>query len=372
MVNSNNYQVFLNNPVGVRLADMPFSYLDLVRVEKQLGKLIIDVPLEKFFLISEYCQLEVWRSVAGGRPYLEGQTLWTILNFKPGVNEQGEQIIRIIAVDAILFLIARIVAYYSGQPQTKKTGFAGNVIKEIASENISSTANDYTGLALGTRGLPASLFSIQPNLNDGVNVDLAFAWQNCLDTFNDIADMSTTGGIYLGFDVVYDGLGSLELRTYANQRGIDHSTINPILLSPDSGNLGATSIDFNYLNESTFIYAGGQDTGTNRKMAYSFDAARLLIAPAAHREKWQDARQVETLAQVQDAADAALRAGKGFINFASRVIDNPNFLWGRDYNFGDIVPCSYLKRYVLCRLSKYHLTVQGAAEKVDVTLQSVA
>lgn len=373
-----SYYLNFNSPTGIRLITLnDFVSADWVRVEKQLGKATFVVPLKYFPLISEYCQIEIWRSVGSAAPYLEGETVWIILDYQPFVTESGEFLLQIWAVDSILVLFSRIVAYYSGLPQTKKAGFAGNVIKEIGAENIGSAANDYTGTAntgLYPRGIPANYFSIQANLNDGASIDNSFAWANCLDAMNDIADMSATAGTYLGFDVVYDGISKLELRTYSGQRGVDHSLTgpSPIILSPNSGNLGATNIKYSYMNESNFIYAGGQDVGTNRKMAFASAPSRLSISPLARREKWQDARQVETTAQVQDQADAALRENKGMIIFSSQIIETANCRYGIEYNFGDKLPCDFLQRSVVCRLNKIQVTVSGAQERILATLQSVA
>jgi hypothetical protein len=377
--NGNNYYLNLNSPTGQRLTVLNnFTRLNYARAEKQLGKLSVTVPLSYWILISEYCQLEVWRSPIGiASPRLELDTLWFIVYYHPYVDETGQYLLEIQAVDSLLLLAERTVAYFSGTSQTSKNGFAGDMVKAIATENIGAAANDYTGTAntgAFPRGIPANYFTIEPNKNDGASVALSFAWRNCLEAMNDIADASATAGIYLSFDVVYDGFGNLQLRTYAGQRGNDHtlSGPNPIILDQNAGNLGATQVEYDFTNEVNFVYCGGQDTGIDRAIATSSNQSRFTLSPFSRREIFTDARQSDTVAQVQDSADADLRAGKGHIIFTSQIIENPSNRYGIEYNFGDIFPCQFLNRTTNCRLDKIEVNLEGAVETIRVNLTSVA
>ncbi|MBN9393090.1 MAG: hypothetical protein J0I20_33970 [Chloroflexi bacterium] len=372
-----NYDVYLNSPVGQRLKVIPdFVKLNYSYAEKKLGNLVIVVPIKYLPFVSEYCQIEIWRKAAGQTiAKLELEALWIILYYRPYVSDRGELLLEIAAVDGKLALLNRIVAYFSGTSQASKSGFAGNIIKSIASENIASTANDYTGTAntgLYPRGIPSNYFSIQPNLNDGASVDMSFAWQNCLEAMQDIADASETAGTYLGFDTVYDGAGKLELRTYSKQRGTDRTlnSMNPVILDPSFGNFGSAQFEFDYNNEINFVYCGGQDTGTSRKVATSANVARWTLGPFSRRETFEDARQSDTLAQVQDSADAALRAGKGNIVFSGQLIETPFNRYGIDYNFGDILPCQFLGKLNNCRLNQLAVNVEGK-EEIQVQLTGI-
>jgi hypothetical protein len=375
-INGNNYYLNLNSPVGVRLAVIDdFFSLDYARSVNNVGQLQLIVPVENYLpLISEYCQLEVWRTAGSGvsSPYLDMETLWIIVAYRVVLGANGELQLEITAKDAMLLLESRCVAYFTASSQTVKSGLAGNLMKAVVRENVASTANDYTGTAT-TRGLSSSLFTVQADLGDGASIDMQFAWRNVLSVLQDMANASMTAGTYLAFDVVYDGFGHLEFRTYAGQRGADHrfTSNNWIILDPYAGNLADTSLSYDYTDEATFIYCAGQREQADRVVATSSNATRMAVSPFSRRELFQDARQSDTSAQVQDQADAALWDGRGKVVFDGKVIETPYTRYGIEYKLGDILPGPFLNRTVDCRLDKVHVSVANALETIDVRLQSV-
>lgn len=380
--NGNTYYLTLKDPFGnaVSMIDN-FFLLDYARSVNNVGQLEVKLPLSYMVYIQPYYMLEVWRSAGGGQfsPYLDMEALWIILSIKIALDDDGQLYLDVIALDANMILASRYVAYYAGSAQTSKTGFAGDLLKAVITENVSSTANDYTGTAnvasglIPARGIPASIYTVQANLGDGSTITMSFSWRQVLSVFQDMADASITAGIYLAFDTVSDGFGHLEFRTYQNQRGNDHrlSSLNPIILDPYSGNLGGTSLTYDYTNEASFIYCAGQGVDAARTLATSADTTQLAVGPLARREYFQDARQATSLAQVQDLADASLRANRGQVLFDSKIIETPSTRYGIEYRFGDILPCSILSQSVDCRLDKIHVSVANGRETIDVALQSV-
>lgn len=376
-LNGNNYYLNLNDAYGNRLTVISnFISLDYARQTNGVGSLVLVLPYSSYYqLIQTYYQLEVWRSAANGTssPYLELETIWIITYYKIVLSQSGELLLEVHAVDGPALLDWRWVVYYAGSAQAGKSGVAGNLMKAVVRENVSSTANDYTGTAT-TRGLSASVFTVQADLGDGASIDMQFAWQNVLAVLQDMANASVTAGTYIAFDVVSTGFGTREFRTYSGQRGVDHrlTTSNPVLLDPAVGNLAESSLAYDYAGEVTFVYSAGQGEGADRKVATSSNATRLGMSPFSRRETFTDARQSDTQAQVQDSADAALRAGRGMVVFDSKVIETPYTRYGIEYNFGDILPCQLQGQLIDCRLDKIHVSVVNSLETIDVVLQSVS
>jgi hypothetical protein len=372
----NTYNIYLKDGFG-NLVDIftHFFSFDYNRSINNVGKFELRLPISKFHFIQPYFILEVWRNAGGGvtSMYLDTETVWIIVSYGIYLDDNGELYVGVTALDANMILSGpgKIVAYFASSSQSSKTGLTGNLMKAVVSENVASTASDM--LASTGRGLPSTIFSIQANLGDGASISMSFSYRTVLSVLQDMANASTTAGIYMAFDVVSDGLGHLEFRTYANQRGVDHRLTgsSPIILDPTVGNLAGTSLVFDYTNEATFVYAAGQGTDAARTIATSSNSTRMAASPFARREVFVDARQSATTAQVQDAADAALRTGRGVTTFDSKIIENPSTRYGIEYKFGDILTCQLFGQAVDCRLDKVHVSVAGGQETIDVRLQSV-
>lgn len=370
--NGNNYYLILKDPNGSVLAIIPDFYsLEYMRIVNNVGELNAQLPMSYLGLIQPYNTFDVWRSAGGGTtsPYLGTQALWIIILVGIALDESGRLVLQVKALDASLILDSRFVAYYAGSSQTGKTGLAGDVMKAIVTENISSTASDYNGAT--DRGLPSSLFAVQQNLGDGASVSMSFSWRKVLNVLQDIANASTTAGTYMAFDIVSDGLGHLQFNTYQGQRGTDHRTNNPIILDPYAGNLASTALTFDYTEEATFVYAAGQGTDSSRTVATAQNDTRLAVSPLSRREYFQDARQATNLTQTQDAADSALRDNRGLVTYDSKIIETASNRYGIEYQFGDILPCQLLNILTDCMLTKVHVSVANALETIDVGLQSL-
>jgi hypothetical protein len=374
--NGNNYYVVLKDPSGNVLAIISdFFSLDYTRIVNNVGQLDLELPVNRYIgLIQPYSTLEVWRSAGGGitSMYLDTETIWVILSMALKLDDSGQLVLHLTALDANDILNTHYVVYYASTAQTSKTGVAGDLMKAVVTENVSASASDYASST--TRGLPSTLFTVQANLGDGASISMGFSWRKVLTVLQDMAAASTTAGTYMAFDMVADGYNHLEFRTYSGMRGTDHrlTSNNPIILDPYTGNLAATSLTFDYTNEATFVYAAGQGVDAARTVATSSNAARLLVSPFSRRELFQDARQATDATQVQDAADAALRDNRGLVTYESKIIETPTNRYGIEYKFGDILPCQFLNQFIDCMLTKVHVAVAGGQETIDVGLQSLS
>jgi hypothetical protein len=235
----------------------------------------------------------------------------------------------------------RIIAYYASATQTRKTTMAADdMIKEIASENISSTASDYGGSAV--RGLAAARFSIQDNMTQGAVISKEFAWRSVLPAFQEIASTSYENGTYLAFDVVVadHATGALQLRTYTGQRGVDRrdpTGTRPILLSGDNGNLNDAVLTYDYTQEVTWAYAGGKGQENLRVVEEGADTQRASASPFNRIEVFVNAATSDDPAAVEDEATAAVFLGQPLVYVSGEMVETLQCRRGIHFEFGDIV-----------------------------------
>ena len=344
--------------------------LSYTRAVNTVGSLTLTLPPSApLAFLQRDGRILVYRSLPGVPPALDMEAVWLIVGITRQLEESGEQVIVVKAVDAVDLLRRRIVAYAAGGSETVKTGNADDFIKQVVRENLGSGATD------ATRRLPTSLFGVANNTSQAPSISKAFSRRNVLDVCRELADSSTQAGTYLAFDVVWSG-AALELRTYTQWRGVDHrfpGGTNPVILSADTGSLLSVSYSLDYGDEVTYAYAGGQGEGEDRAVGTATDAVRATLSPFARIEQWVDARNTDDGATLVDEADAAVREGRPRIVFEGTVNANaPGAMYGRDYGFGDVVTAQAFGVNVDCRIDAVSVEVTSESERVGIVARSVA
>lgn len=341
--------------------------LDLARSVNHVGVLVWqlppDTPLSYF---PRDGQIAVECRSGDGPLYLDGGTRWLIVKRRRVLESGGKSRLEITAMDGVDLLRRRIVAANSGSSQADKTGAADTLITTIISEQCGSSASSVRQYAN---------FTVNTASGSGASVSKAFSRRNVLLVCQEIAQSSTTAGTYIAFDVVWSGSG-WEVRTYPNYRGVDRrwpTGFSPVILSPENGSLITFLYEEDYTDEITMAYAGGQDTGAARVIATAQDTIRSALSPYALIEAFIDARGTDAAAQVQDEADAGLRAGRPRITVEAELTDAPQALFGRDYGFGDVLTAQYDAMGVLfdCRLDAYRRVAEGGKDRISGVLRSV-
>ncbi len=367
------YSVYLDDVQGNRIADASnFLLLEYSRVVNNVSTLKLTLPgnFNTQFLIIPDGRIEVWRKLDSGMEYLDTNTIWLIKKIDQKIDGSGLQTI-VVEADTPLSILrepGRIVNYYAGQSQAVYASApADNQIKEVARDNIGADA-------AGSRNISAYI-SIDPNLGLGASVAKSFAWRECLKVMQEFADASTTSGTYVAFDIEADTPTTLVFRTFTQQRGVDHrfpNGVNPVLISPEMGNLGETLLSVDYRNEITYVQAGGKGDSTNRLIASSQDLARQGVSPFGLREYFKDATQYTSTTGLSAEADAVLRSGRARTIFQGRLIDTPDTRYGVDWGWGDYVTASAFGQQFDCRIDAVSVSVKpgGGYERIDAWLRS--
>lgn len=370
---SSEYQIWLKTPTGVPLAILDrFISLELIRSVNSTGTLKLVLPWGAYPInyFADDTIFEVWRSVDGGLPYLEGETIFFQEYIAKKTSADGLRTLEIEALDPLFLIDQHIVAYNSNTPQTEKNGLADDVIKQIVKENLGNLATD------ATRNIP--LLAVQGNLSQGPQMSKSIAHRPLDNVLKEIVQDAFIKGTYLAYDIVSlvpVSSVSLEFRTYLNYRGMDRrwpTSTKPLMLDPDLGQLTEVERAYDRRDLHNVIYAGGRGKETQRVVATAIDSAAVSASPWARRETWIDARNTADPNAVQAEANQELRAKRAKKTFSARMTDTASVKYGRDYRFGDFITTVFDGETLDARVDAIRLSVQSGQETINAVLRSDA
>jgi hypothetical protein len=174
-------------------------------------------------------------------------------------------------------------------------------------------------------------------------------------------------------DIVSPTETTLELRTYATVRGVDHtaSSGDPIILSPEMGSLANCRLVIDRSQEVTFAVAGGSGEQSKRLIRTAFDATRIVESPFNRIEAFGDYANVSDGAALQDIADAMVRAGRPLIEFTADVVETDGATRGIHYDLGDMVTASFRGVQYDCRLDVVEVAAGGGGQFSRAKLRSL-
>ncbi len=362
------YSIYLCDPFGVRIADASaFVSLKYSRVVNDVGTMTLVLPgsFDGQLIRAPDGRVEIWRRLPDmGREVLETETVWLI---KKVTNERDDdgRTTTIIEADTPLCVLrepGRFIDISEGVAADSNffDDAYDDMIKMIAGQNIGAgiaTARDLT-----------AYITIAPNLTLAPVGSKAVSWRACLKAMQEIADASAQQGVYLAFDIMAPTPNTLEFRTYIQQRGVDHrfpAGLNPVIISPDFGNMGECSISTDWRNEITFARAGGRGEGSNRLTATAQDSTRIGLSPFGRREKFVQATQYETTTGLQAEAEAVVRQGRPKRIFRGKLLDVPDTRYGVHWGWGDFVTVQDFGQSFDARIDAIEVTVARGKETIS-------
>ena len=223
----------------------------------------------------------------------------------------------------------RIVAYKANV--NNRSTFAGvpaeTIAKTLVNYNLGTLATTANGrIQLGT----ISGFSTAATAGTGTSLSLSCSMRNVLSVLQEI---SIQGGG--DFDVTYTAPSTYTFVWYNGQRGTNRTST--VILSLNNGAIAQTTKTTNRIDDFTSVIIGGAGT----EAARTFNK-RPASVPAgfALRESFLNAanQQNATTTYYNHVGDAALNAqARKRTTYASKVIQNGAFRYGRDYFLGDLV-----------------------------------
>lgn len=315
-------------------------------------------------------RIGVWRSINGRPPTLDGETVFFIRTW-----EYTDETTTVTAYSANHLLTRRIIDYFAGTSYTSKTSAtpAGNLIKSFVSENMLAGIVGADRQGVETQADISTYLSNQANLGDGQSIAMQCAWRNLMDVAREIADASTFAGTYMAYDIVAPTETTLQLRTYATVRGVDHraSSARPVILSPETGSLANCRLIIDRSEEVTFAVAGGGDTQSNRLVRTAIDTTRVAESPFNRIEKWGEYNNITDPASLQDIADAMVRAGRPRIEFSADVVETDGAARGIHYDYGDMLTASFRGWQYDSRLDVIEVAVGGGGQFSRAKIRSL-
>ena len=340
-----------------------FTSLEYVRAENQVGRMVLAIPRGLYnyedFKVGQL--FEIWRDKNGSLE-LQNETAYFLQDWQFYANEKGEEYIQLYATDANWLLDSAIVHATAGSANAEMTGIPDNIMKAIVRRQLGETAEAERQKITVAGDVGAG----------GASITKAFAYRNVLDVVQDLADLAKEGGVYLAFDVVRTAPGTFQFRTYAGQRGADHSRTSgdPRLVGKKYGNLSEASFGTYHSDERNWVVVAGQGEEDARMRVYRWNYARMGASKWNRREYFKDSRDDDTTALLEADGDAALNEFRPRQVLTGRLHDTYGMMYGVHYQFGDILTAEAFGYNVDCHVSSVSVKVdQDAGEQIDVRLR---
>lgn len=356
---------FVDNPQGGGAA------LDYALTVGGVGALQLTLPASfDARLLPLDGRIGVWRSINGRTPQLDGQTVFFIRTWR-----YTDTTTTVTAYSANELLRRRIIAYYAGSAFAAHTTptSAGNLIKDLVSENMGSGISSADRIGAETQADISALLSIQGDLNDGTSLATQCAWRSLETVVRDLCDAATQASNYMAFDIVAPTESTLELRTYEFVRGVDHtaSSAQPVILSPQRGSLENCLLLVDRSSEITVGIAAGSGEGTSRLTASSIDTTRMGESPFNRREAMGDYNNVSDAGALQDLADALVRAGRPRTEFTADIVETDGATRGIHYDLGDMVTAEFRGKQYDSRLDVIGVALGGGTQRSTARIRSL-
>jgi len=340
-----------------------FNSLEYIKSQNAIGGLVVDLPrgLMQYDQFSVGDIFEVWRE-KNGVLELQNETAYFLQNWEFWTDSEGAEYIRLVASDANWLLDTAIVAAFSGSEDAEMTGIPDDLMKAIVSKQLGSTAYAWR-----------SKITEAPNLGaGGASISKAFAYRNVLTVVQELADLATEAGVWLGFDVVRTAPGAFEFRTYTGQRGQDHSRTSgdPRFVGKQYGNLSEAKFGTYHADERNWVCVAGQGEKDERVLVFRENIARRDASKWNRREFFVDSRSETDTAILESDGDAALDEYKPKQVLTGTIHDTPGMQYNIHYQFGDVLSVEAFGYFVDCHVKSVRVKVdQDGGEQLDIKLE---
>lgn len=376
-----SYSVYLSDPYGIRIGDASgFVKLQYTRVVNDVGilKLWLPANFDTNLISIPDGRIEVWRKLPGASSeYLDTETVWFIKAIQWDRSDDGEVSLLVEADTPLSILRER---WYGGPTQSTYSPIAAapadNQILSIARNHLTSAIlpvnwADFTNDADATYAgyVISDYLSIIPNPSLGASLGAReYSWASLLPIMRDIAASSAQNGVYIAFDIVAPTPSTLEFRTYAQQRGVDHrfpSGINPVIVGGELGGAGQATMRKDYRKEVTYASAAGAGQGSGQIGSDAWDITRLYASPFGRRQTVISATNQNLSAVLHDIAEAAVFAGRPRWTYRGRLLSVPGSLYGVHWSWGDYITVQDFGQSFDARIEAVTVSVDKGQEKID-------
>lgn len=356
---STQYRLDVFTPTGVALPSVRPIAGEYVLSERGIGMLRLDLPPEyPIANLHKDGLLRLNRNVGAGM-YLEGDATWLIRRRRQVLSGR-ERRIEVWAAHANSLLDRRIVAYAAGSSQASKSGAADDLIKAVVRENF--TAPTDTARTMGS-------FSVAADLGQGPTISRAFSRRKVLAVAQDMCDDAAAVGAYVGFEVRTVGT-ALTLITYVNYRGVDRRYGTRSYLPIPLSAISESSLDEDWSDEETFIYALGQGEQEDRAVGTAQNVSAEGASPYGRIEGSYQANNTDDATLLDSVAAGALYARRGRVLYEARGQDAPDFIYGYHYQWGDLLTIDDYGQQFNVRVDPVGVSFGREGERLDIRFVS--
>lgn len=365
------YACYLCDPFGVRLGDASnFISLKYARAVNDVSSMTLVLPgsFNTQLIRAPDGRIEIWRKLPdSAREILETETTWLIKKVTQNHDGSGGKTL-IIEADSPLCLLrepGRFANYTTAAAAATLTDPFDDMCKSFVNSNIGAGVSSARSLAGADL---SALVSIAPDFSLAPSNTKQVAWRECLKVLQEIVTASAQQNTYLAFDIMAPTPGTLEFRTYIGQRSADHrfpGGINPVIISPDFGNMGECSLSTDWRGEITYALAAGRGEGASRMTASAQDTARSGASPFGYREKFVNATAYDTTTGLTAEAQAVVRQGRPRTIFKGRILDVPGSRYGVHWAWGDFVTVQAFGQSFDARIEAIEVTVAKGRESIN-------
>ena len=369
------YELRVADASGNRLAtvanfiETENAALDYILSVGKIGVLTVTVPATiDPTLFPLDARMSVWRSINGAPPVQDGQAVYLAR-----VWEYGTDYTTITGFHVNELFARRIVAYGTWRAEGNQAAApADDLIKTLINQNMLSGTGGGFRYGDPTQVDISALLSIAGNYGQGVSAPKMASWRPLMDTILEVAEASTFSGTYIAAEVVAPTESTLEARTYAGQRGVDHGSTSssPIVFSEARGNLKNAKLTIDRSQEVTWALARGSGTGVVVQTASALDSTRIAESPFNRREALVDVTNISDPNQLQAEANAAVRAGRPIRTLQADLVETPATTRGIQFDLGDIVTIEHRGLTIDMRLDLIHEVLNSKERKSEIKLRS--
>ena len=365
------YDLELSSSAGVLteiIADA--SSLTYTRSINAVGSATLQIPYSerRWNLCKPDSILDIWRWDGSGIRRRPMQTQWLLRKRTKQLDSSGERTITLECVDLMDLLNRRLIAYPDGDSHTTRSGTCEAVVKAIVTDNlITSAGNHPSGQSW------SNWVSVEASYARGASVSDSSPWGNVLSTIQDLCQGSyQANGTFIAFDFEIVATLAYQFRIYTGQRGVDRSLYGqkPTIISVDGENFSDATYEEDYSSAYSAVIETGQGTGQLQTVRTVTDPNLISLGPFACFEAQDSSANSSNTTLLTCQGQTYLRANRPQAPFNGTLKQNASFVYGRDFEFGDLVTVQFGKSsFSTARVDTLSVAVDDkGAETISVTV----
>jgi len=378
------YQVILRDTTGKKVA--MFDSFEL-----EYGKVLNDVDYHVLTLDGKdsRCELfdldyliDVQRSVPGCG--LDWYTDYGGFHRDPTYSFQNRKYVYQSKGVGLNDLLMRTrIAYKGGTIRAEKNAPADTVMKEYVEENCGVSATVANGReSEGT--LPG--FTVEASAGTGVVWGGSKEFENLLDILKLLGMYTDMDFAVIANDNTSTGVPGFLFKTYNNHMGKDRTTVGlnnttglnaagnvPVIFAVENGNVQSLSYIVSHIPEINVAIVLGKGDKSTRAVIAIVNNLAIAKSPWNRCETVVNANNQDFQYQLIAAGLEALVNGQAKEQFGFEPLQQPNALYGKDYNLGDMVTARVKGNLIVKhkRIMAVRINVTAGRETINIDFADV-